>query len=594
MQTRKRTLLQQQFQFVVPILMLITMLGNINAAAVGPAQTAVAKASPPEEYTCENGVCQRGCPLKSFLQIGDHIFKSPDHPRHFASTHVRVKRVFDPLSFIFGGLFYKYIVAWLIPSLIINDVCKNYMIDDLMIDCVKMTILKRRPSCKLPKPIRNSALFTNDVIRIAMDHISDNARNLIKNRFAKFADAVRGLPQLKQDFGGESRVSLELLQEAGLISLEPEMIPKPFEQEYEELMKAEEREHGHEAREMEKKLSIGEHVGNFVNFLQGKTPDQVYEEELRKAIENELNAMEAREIAGRLAEYEHELDAQYEIKQAERAKMYTELMDNYKAKLAKEKEQKKRERESELYRELAERRHKEEQEMRQREEEAEKLMEKSGAENQMALKDVKNDGINYQVLARMIDDEDGDFGWGMPRKSLQAAKPNGLASNHRRRKRFFLETAAGVVLTFIAYNFVRRIALRVAVKNVNIWAYIKNCVKATKEKEGWGISCKLPKRFEEEQKFLRDALKVLLEELTSEGIGRIRLRYALFKRRFPMPITNGKPMAEHEDLSKFLEMIFKGINIRQTFLAQMNAPLNTEEENEMERLIAENPDVVEE
>lgn len=55
------------------------------------------------------------------------------------------------------------------------------------------------------------------------------------------------------------------------------MIPKPFEQEYEELMKAEEREHGHEAREMEKKLSIGEHVGNFVNFLQGKTPDQVYE-----------------------------------------------------------------------------------------------------------------------------------------------------------------------------------------------------------------------------------------------------------------------------------------------------------------------------
>lgn len=48
-----------------------------------------------------------------------------------------------------------------------------------------------------------------------------------------------------------------------------------------------------------------------------------------------------------------------------------------------------------------------------------------------------------------------------------------------------------------------------------------------------------------------------------------------------MPITRGKPVAEHEKLSKFLEKVFSGINIAEKFRDQMDGPINEEELEEI-------------
>lgn len=79
------------------------------------------------------------------------------------------------------------------------------------------------------------------------------------------------MPETDFDFDGHHMLSLKTLQEAGLISMEPGMVPKAYEEQQKELLKEAE-----EAMDKEKERpGLFAQVGAFWSMLQGKTPAQV-------------------------------------------------------------------------------------------------------------------------------------------------------------------------------------------------------------------------------------------------------------------------------------------------------------------------------
>lgn len=90
-----------------------------------------------------------------------------------------------------------------------------------------------------------------------------------------------------------------------------------------------------------------------------------------------------------------------------------------------------------------------------------------------------------------------------------------ILPNSHRKKRFVLGPIAAGIFTFFTYNFVRRFALRVAIKNVNIWLFLKRCFMASMSAKT--LKCKIPERFVEEQKFLLEVLKIILQNLTEKA-----------------------------------------------------------------------------
>jgi hypothetical protein len=80
----------------------------------------------------------------------------------------------------------------------------------------------------------------------------------------------------------------------------------------------------------------------------------------------------------------------------------------------------------------------------------------------------------------------------------------------RSKRSVLLAVSAGLV-SFFTYNFIRRFAMRVAIKNVNIWQFVKRCFGASLHEKQ--IACSVPQRFKLEQEFIQGVMRIILQDL---------------------------------------------------------------------------------